>query len=95
MSGHEWRDRALCAGRPLSEAHPHVRGDQRVTAARRYCAGCPVVAECAADALTFRDTGIIRAGVWLPQYDDRTALKRARARLAVIAEGRPDPRTRS
>lgn len=51
-------------------------------AAQEVCAGCPVVAECADDALLHRDTGVIRAGIPLrfggQQYeDDRRALAAA------------------
>jgi hypothetical protein len=38
----------------------------RNKAARILCGGCPVIGQCADDALSAGDTGVIRAGVPIP-----------------------------
>jgi WhiB family redox-sensing transcriptional regulator len=49
LPGNEWTDRAACKGVDLAVMFP---GNGRsFTAARKICAGCPVVAECGTDAL--------------------------------------------
>lgn len=84
MSG--WRDRAACQGRDLSEATlEHVSTHGRTAIAREYCYGCPVIAECAADAVECRDSGIVRAGVWIAQNTSGAA--KARRALRYIADG--------
>lgn len=66
-----WRKDAQCAGQPLSDfvldtGVGRVPARQRRDQARRLCVGCPVVGECAADALEFEDRGVVRGGVWIP-----------------------------
>lgn len=88
-----WRAHAKCADMPayLFDAE-HLRfahyPDERAAAARALCSGCPVVAECAADALHPWGIGTVRAGILIPerayQGEDR---KRVRAQLAEIARG--------
>lgn len=61
----------------------HFKGcdeDQRDRAAAVICRGCPVMAECAADALVPLAVGTVRAGVWLPVDHDR----RRRERVAQL-----------
>ncbi|AJE32552.1 hypothetical protein B842_03495 [Corynebacterium humireducens NBRC 106098 = DSM 45392] len=67
--GH-WANRAACRGedptRFVLDEQPHlVPADKRDRVAFQLCAGCPVRAECAQDALTHRDVGVVRAGVWI------------------------------
>ncbi|MFI9504651.1 WhiB family transcriptional regulator [Nocardia sp. NPDC052566] len=60
-----WQRKAACLGAPPGIFHPSVppRGDPRQALA--YCRRCPVIAECAAEALrTRRGSGIV-AGIWL------------------------------
>ena len=61
-----WQDRAACARHRLDPEPPYGAGAglliHRYAAA--YCAGCPVLAECARDALAHRDIGVVRAGVY-------------------------------
>lgn len=45
----EWMDQALCVG-AYDDAFPRTKNAAR-SFIRRYCAGCPVVAECAAWAV--------------------------------------------
>lgn len=80
-----WFNHAMCAGMDSEKftvrTNPVPNGPV-VKQARALCAGCPVIAECADDALLHRDTGVIRAGIPLrfggQQYeDDRRALAAA------------------
>lgn len=63
-----WRGRAACRTSdpedwfPVSTSGARVR---TVVLARRYCAGCPVLRDCAHDAMANRDAEGIRAGVLL------------------------------
>ncbi|QNE90273.1 WhiB family transcriptional regulator [Corynebacterium incognita] len=41
--------------------------DKQLTA-EKLCAGCPVLQDCAIDALANGDVGVVRAGVWIPSY---------------------------
>lgn len=61
-----WRDRAACrVTRPddwyVRNGHTKASAEQH----RTCLVDCPVVADCAADALDHNDTGVIRAGVAL------------------------------
>ena len=80
-----WRDRAACAGTWYPEAWWLSKpGDKTENsfddnqAARRVCRRCPVVSECARDALAMRADGVIRAAVacrldrggqWVPRSE--------------------------
>lgn len=74
-----------------------MNGDTQEQSLRRrwayageLCRGCPVVDECARDALEQRDAEIIRAGVPIPQSGN-SSWRRARAALDLIAHGVPVP----
>lgn len=74
---------------------PAVRGDTPEQGLRRkwayageLCQGCPVITECALDALDQEDTEIIRAGVPLPMKGN-TSYRRAQTALQIIADGTP------
>lgn len=43
-----------------------IRRDEKDCIAEELCEGCPVLAECAADALATNNVGIVRAGLWFP-----------------------------
>lgn len=81
-----WLDRALCNSRDprLYETDGwklgRVRRAEREERATELCFGCPVVQECAADAIEPLAVATIRAGVWI----DATVL--GRDRRAVIAQ---------
>lgn len=79
-----WCDRAKCAGWDVNlfDLDDRKYRDQRAGIAGRLCQGCPVMAECAQDALDFVDRGIVRAGVWIPQQRNHAARKQ----LEEIAE---------
>lgn len=69
-----WYPRAMCSGtsNPAqwdTDAVPRSmrRGDRLIRAAEA-CAGCPVIVQCAQWALTSRATGVIMAGVPLPDW---------------------------
>lgn len=80
-----WRKRAKCAGWPIElftmDNEPpgaQTTALQRQQIASSLCENCPVIRECARDALQHRDVGIIRAGTWLPlspTYEVRARLK--------------------
>lgn len=70
-----WSERGNCYGMDpnlfvFQEPRGHLN-DAKVTAAKQVCAGCPVVAECLADALSFD-----AVGVWggLTEYERRVLL---------------------
>lgn len=74
-----------------------VRGDSPEQDLRRkwdyateLCALCPVITECALDALDQEDTEIIRAGVPLPMKGN-SSYRRAQTALQIIADGTPIP----
>ncbi|MGC3903939.1 WhiB family transcriptional regulator [Corynebacterium variabile] len=51
------------------------------------CDGCPVIAECARDALDRRDAGVVRGGIPCPPNTVGAGnLAAARAALATVAE---------
>lgn len=81
-----WGHRAACAGRtspdPSLEGVPYHR---RRAVARDYCQGCPVMAQCAADAVEHRDRGIIRGGIYISDGDRQ--FRAARRTLRWIAAG--------
>lgn len=82
-----WRDRAACAGRTKpADDLPGLSVRQRREVARWYCLECPVVRECAADALDRGDIGVIRGGLWLSPASSRQS-KMTRRALAAVAEG--------
>jgi hypothetical protein len=89
----DWRKNAKCKGRPVDcyvsenipKVHP-ITGKGRVSAARELCADCPVIRECAADAIAEHDTDVVRAGVALDRYGT-PVLARQYRRLAKIATG--------
>lgn len=65
-----WHEQAKCAGDELAkysldEAPYFVEPHHRAEAAAALCAGCPVMEDCAADALLHHDRGVVRAGEWL------------------------------
>lgn len=79
-----WTDLADCAERtnPTFDL-AGVPVNERNAVARWYCMGCPVVKECAVDALKYRDTGVVRAGVWLQSAGNQTPAARRRLQKVV------------
>ena len=62
-----WWYRAKCSGTDPRRFEPGRGYDKQKTAAR-LCAGCPVIQECAQDALHYRDQGVIRAATFIPNH---------------------------
>lgn len=65
-----WTEQAACAGddpqRYVLDSGPHKAPPaswHRI--AHQLCQDCPVRPECADDALTHGDVGVVRGGVWL------------------------------
>lgn len=53
-----WTDRAACKGRDTRIFFPVVGDSHNADEALTYCSRCPVTAECLADALEHRDSGV-------------------------------------
>lgn len=73
-----WRDHAQCGGRfrEFEIETNKTSEEEKQTTAEMLCAGCPVMAECAEDALERESWGTIRGGVWLsPRIRDRSLSK--------------------
>lgn len=85
----DWVGFAKCGG---SDVDPTLDGicntnGERQLFARRYCAGCEVIVECARDAIANDDMGVIRAGVFLHSRRDRGGRSHNRSALrSVIVE---------
>ncbi|ANI91256.1 Hypothetical protein BJL86_0449 [Dietzia timorensis] len=80
----EWIDRAACAKHRADPCPPSCHHSKVAAYAAEYCRGCPVVRECAADALERGDISVVRAGVYLGTRGRRQA-PGARRALASIA----------
>lgn len=82
----DWTRQALCVGRdPGMYELDDFRGD-REAYARGACAGCLVIAECAADALDPLAVGTVRGGVWVaPESSKRRAVRRQLMEAAQAA----------
>lgn len=91
----QWIHRAQCLGtdpeafdltssKELTERYGEELTRDQV--AELLCAGCPVMAECAAEALLPLAVGTVRAGVWIPQV--KASKPRARARALLMSKAR-------
>lgn len=82
-----WRKLANCVGSPLEiwdypgQQHPK---DVDVHLCLQYCHSCPVVRQCARDAVEAKDSGVIRAGVAIPG-SGRAGMKQARTDLQLLS----------
>lgn len=70
MTTRPWHERAKCAGMEPTRYEVVVSKIPKVIRqqdeyARNICAGCPVMLDCALDALDYGDVGVIRAGLVL------------------------------
>lgn len=92
----DWREAAQCAGQDPAawdvEAWPRLpKGGDRAAVhnsrAAALCTGCPVLAECAADALKPLAVATVRAGVAIPPNPTGDPRRRVLARLQDIARG--------
>lgn len=72
LNMNRWWEQAKCAGQPLNNYVLTGQRDKQATA-RQLCKHCPVKPQCAWDALDHADTGIVRAGIWIP--DDTVAMR--------------------
>lgn len=87
-----WIERAWCAEHQLDPTPPtssNGRTAQRY--AVEYCSACPVIQECARDALLFGDVCVVRAGVYL-SGNGRSQNASARFKLRLAAGEVDDPR---
>lgn len=82
----EWHERAACAAHRCDAGLEGTPPGKRPSVAARYCAGCPVMAECAAEALSTRSTGVVRAGIFIPATSSSYLHPSKRRVLQSIAE---------
>ena len=66
LNMNRWWERAQCAGQPLNDYVLTGPRDKQATA-RQLCKHCPVKPQCAWDALEHQDSGVVRAGDWIPE----------------------------
>ena len=86
-SSQHWRNRANCVDSPVEiwdypgGLHPR---DVDIHECLQYCHSCPVARDCARDAALSMATGVIRAGIAIPNPGSAGA-KQARAALQLLA----------
>ena len=94
IKGTGWRSRAQCIDRDPDEYDLEggtPRGEPRQPIARDLCEGCPVIRECAGEALEPLALGTVRAGVWITRAGGSGARDRVREALSEIALGEALP----
>lgn len=86
----EWQSLAKCRDSDpelydlSSSLYGRLTQQQRVDTAAALCSDCPVMAECAVEAIHDMSVGVVRAGIELPL--DRSKLRRgALDRLRAVA----------
>lgn len=89
LNMNRWWEKAQCAGQPLNNYVLTGQRDKQATA-RALCQHCPVKPQCAYDALQHEDSGVVRAGVWIPE--DTAAMRYEREAVYsqlydAVAEG--------
>lgn len=62
-----WIDDAKCKGGDLRQFDPVGRPNKQQIAAK-LCSRCPVIRQCAQDALHYKDQGVIRAATFIPNH---------------------------
>lgn len=80
-----------CRGRGDDYEYVNVPGGQwrtKLAAAELLCAGCPVIASCAHDALKSHALGMVWAGVPIPDHHNAASVVDARLLLVERARGR-------
>lgn len=83
----EWHERAECAKHKCDPSLTGTPPGRLKRVAASYCAGCPVMAECAAEALRNTDTGVVRAGMFIDNSNGRYHRPEKRRQLEAIAKG--------
>ncbi|SDP10623.1 Transcription factor WhiB [Nakamurella panacisegetis] len=63
IAGQTWRNRAACATGDPERFAVNERDAEGVAEAKAVCGGCPVRAECLADALAIKDPNLIAGGL--------------------------------
>jgi hypothetical protein len=91
-----WQDGAKCAKRNRitgERPNPELwvtsnlkRAPHRQRHAAELCAGCPVIGQCAEDAVRMRAAYVVRAGVALESVEDNEEM-RLYEKLDAIAKG--------
>ncbi len=77
-----WQEQALCAGTDTADFFPASWEHRKAKRAKTLCQGCPVVNECAEDAIPDRH----RCGIWGGMSErDREAARAERAKEAKAA----------
>lgn len=83
-----WITRAKCRGADpeLFDLSARAYAEHREEVAQALCSGCPVIRECAMDAMDPLAVGTVRAGLWIPLIAMEGARGREQVRrLAVVA----------
>ena len=88
----DWMINAKCrttTDHHLYNADNRGRGKRKADQLEQACGGCPVIAECAAYALKYRQDagGVVWAGVPVPQTPGTKFWNRAIADLESLAAG--------
>ncbi|MGP5931733.1 WhiB family transcriptional regulator [Corynebacterium glyciniphilum] len=98
-----WLSQAACRGSNpgdfdivanVSSATPPPKRLDRMWGQGAICEACPVVRECAADALTAGDQGVIRGGVPLSAHCDLAWRRMERTALRAMSESDDPAETR-
>lgn len=85
-----WFDRAKCAGQPLEDYDlaEYKRPEDRDDRAKELCEGCPVIKECALDAIDPFAVSTVRGGIWIQPRTgsaNRKTIAATRIELATVA----------
>lgn len=61
-----WWEKAQCSGQPLKN-YVLTGAKNKQATAHQLCKNCPVKPQCAYEAIEYEDSGVVRAGVWIPE----------------------------
>lgn len=92
MSGidRDWMKDAKCKGDDPTKWHSDNRGGGQEKKARELCRGCPVIRECAAYHIQFETSGVVVAGIPVPDAASPRHHTIAMEKLRRIADnGKP------
>lgn len=92
----EWVVKSLCRTRnPLlydTESIAYNSGHpQHFVSARDRCEGCPIIQQCASEALYHKDVSVVRAGIPLQDSQERNELLGLYDMLQQVADGQTSP----
>ncbi len=91
MQQPQWTRDAACRNTKAEDVtnvmYPHAANHRGIAAAKAICAGCPVVRECLADAMSRRESDGVWGGLTAEERGDlhRAAVNRRRRKTAAQA----------